>query len=159
MLIRLDPARRVLPVLLGAVTLASVAVLLVWDGFPGLFPAMAHDFLAAFSLAAIALAYLACQILRRPAGMELAKSILLAMAFLFWAANQFWPNLRPAMLFSDIAIALFVLDAYLVIAGWPQASPASSVARADAEPGKDRQACACSFLEGAPTCCRRSPAG
>ncbi len=60
--------------------------------------------------------------------MELAKAILLAAAFLFWAANQFWPNLPQATLFNDIAIALFVLDVFLVIVGWPRTSPDSSFA-------------------------------
>src|ERR1700691_3583472 len=107
MYIRLDRTRRVLPVILGVVPLAGVGVLFVWDAFPRLFPARSHDFLAAFSLAMIALAYLVYQMAHRPAWMEFAKAIMLAAAFLFWAANQLWPNLRQATLFNDIAIALF----------------------------------------------------
>jgi len=60
--------------------------------------------------------------------MEFLKAILLAVAFLFWAANQFWPDLPQATLFNDIAIALFVLDIFLVILGWPLTSPDSSFA-------------------------------
>ena len=52
----------------------------------------------------------------------MVKAILLAAAFLFWAANQYWPNLPEATLFNDIAIALFVLDVFLVMIGWPLAS-------------------------------------
>ncbi len=85
-------------------------------------------FLAAFSLAMIALAYLVYQIARRAAPLEASKAILLAAAFLFWAANQFWPDSPQATLFNDIAIALFVLDVFLVIAGWPRASEDSSFA-------------------------------
>ena len=88
---RLDRAHRVLPVFLGVVTLAGVAVLLVWDAAPRLFPARSHDFLAAYSLAMIAIAYLVYQIVHRPAPMEFAKAAMLAVAFLFWAANQLWP--------------------------------------------------------------------
>jgi hypothetical protein len=128
MYMRLDRAHRVLPVALGLVTLAGVAVLLVWDAVPRLFPAGSHDFLAAFSLAMIALAYLVYQIVHRPVAMEFAKAAMLAGAFLFWAANQFWPNLPQATLFNDIAIALFVFDVFLVIVGWPPASPDSSFA-------------------------------
>ena len=84
--------------------------------------------LAAFSLALIAVAYLAHQIARRPAPMELLKAVMLAVAFLFWAANQFWPDSPQATLFNDIAIALFVLDVFLVIAGWPRAAEDSSFA-------------------------------
>ncbi len=93
-------------------TLASVGVLFAWDADPALFPARAHDFLAAFPLAMIAFAYLVYQAAHRPARWKLVKAILLAIAFLFWAANQLWPNLRQATLFNDIAIALFVLDVF-----------------------------------------------
>jgi hypothetical protein len=104
---------------LGVVTLAGVLALFVWDAAPTMFPARSHDFLGAFPLAMIAAAYLAYQFAHRPNRMELAKAILLAAAFLFWAANQFWPNLPQAMLFNDIAIGLFVFDVFLVIVGWP----------------------------------------
>jgi hypothetical protein len=128
MLSRLDRSRRTLPVILGVVTLADVGVLLVWDAFPQLFPPKTHDFLAAYALALIALAYLVYQIAHRPARMELAKAILLATAFLFWSANQLWPDLPLATLFNDIAIALFVFDIFLIMVGWPASSPDSSFA-------------------------------
>jgi hypothetical protein len=110
------------------VTLAGVGALFVWDAFPRLFPAASHEFLAAFSLAMIAVAYLVYQVAHRPTRAEFAKAAMLAVAFLFWAANQFWPNSRQATLFNDIAIALFVLDVFLVMAGWPAASPDESFA-------------------------------
>jgi hypothetical protein len=53
---------------------------------------------------------------------------LLAIAFLFWAANQLWPGSAYATLFNDVAIALFVLDVFLVIVGWPATSPDESFA-------------------------------
>jgi hypothetical protein len=125
---RLDRTHRAVPVILGAITLAGVAILFVWDAFPRLFPAGSHDVLAAFPLVAIALAYLSYQIAHRPARMEFAKAAMLALAFLFWAANQLWPNLPQATLFNDIAIGLFVLDVFLVIIGWPATSPDESFA-------------------------------
>jgi hypothetical protein len=125
---RLDRAHRLLPVLLGVLTLADVAVLLVWDALPALFPPRAHDFLAAFSLALIAVAYLVYQNAHRPPPKEIFKAVLLAVAFLFWAANQLWPNLPQATLFNDIAIALFVFDVFLVMIGWPPSSPDESFA-------------------------------
>jgi uncharacterized membrane protein len=134
---RLDRAHRALPVILGIITLASVAVLAVWDVFPQLFPAGSHDSLAAFPLAMIAVAYLVYQTAHRPAPMELVKATLLAVAFLFWAANQFWPNLPQATLFNDVAIALFVLDVFLVMIGWPATSPDESFAETCVEPHKD----------------------
>jgi hypothetical protein len=125
---RLDRAHRALPVLLGVVTLAGVVILFVWDLFPRMFPARAHDVLAAFPLAMIAIAYLAYQGAHRPARLEVVKAVLLAIAFLFWAANQFWPDLPQATLFNDIAIGLFVLDVFLVMIGWPGTSPDESFA-------------------------------
>jgi hypothetical protein len=59
---RLAKSKRALPVILGVVTLADVAVLFAWDAFPLRFAARSHDFLAAFSLALIAVAYLGCYI-------------------------------------------------------------------------------------------------
>jgi hypothetical protein len=120
---RLDRAHRVIPVVLGVFTLMGVLVLFAWDILPELFPRRAHDALGAFPLALIAIAYLVYQIEHRPAFLELVKAILLAVAFLFWAANQFWPDLHQAVLFNDIAIGLFVLDVFLVIIGWPASSP------------------------------------
>ena len=126
MYIRLDRAHRALPMFLGVVTLASVGVLFTWDAFPRLFPANAQNVLGAFPLAMIALAYLAYQSAHRPPRKEVFKAVLLAVAFLFWAANQLWPDLPQATLYNDIAIALFVLDVFLVMIGWPAASPDES---------------------------------
>jgi hypothetical protein len=123
MSIRIAWDRRLLPAILCIVTLVSVGVLLLWDILPGLFPARAHNFLAAFPLALIACACLVYEAVRRPAPSELIKAILLACAFLFWAANQFWPGLRQATLFNDIAIGLFVFDVFLAVIGRPVSSP------------------------------------
>ena len=125
---RLDRAHRAFPSVLGAMTLVGVAVLLVCDIRPTLLPARVHDVLEAIPLAVIALAYLVYQSAHRPPARELTKAILLAVAFLFWAANQLWPGSRYAVLFNDFAIALFVLDVFLVIVGWPATSPDESFA-------------------------------
>jgi hypothetical protein len=134
---RLDRAHRAIPVILGVFTLATVGVLLLWDAAPSLFPAHAHDLLGALPLALIALAYLAYQLAHRPAPSELLKAILLAVAFLFWAANQYWPNLPQATIYNDIAIALFVLDVFLVIVGWPSGSLDESFGESMPEPAEN----------------------
>ena len=136
---RLDRAIRLISIALGAITLAGVIALFAWDAVPAIFPARSHDFLATFSLAMIAIAYLAYQVAHRPAPLEFAKAILLAAAFLFWAANQFWPNLPQATLFNDIAIGLFVFDIFLVIVGWPPASANSSFAETGGESRQEKQ--------------------
>jgi len=133
MKLRLDRSHRALPVALGAVALASVAALFMWDAMPTIFPSGAHDWLGAAGLALIAVAYLLYQSVYRPAATEVFKALLLATAFLFWAANQLWPDAAAATLFDDIAIGLFVLDVFLVIVGWPASSPDESVAEAYVE--------------------------
>ena len=119
---------KLFPPALGVVTLAAVVLLLVQDAFPRWFPAPSHEYLAAFSLAMIAIAYLIFQIAQRASIADLGKATVLGAAFLFWAANQFWPRLPAAVLFNDLAIALFVLDLFLVISGWPQAPERRSAA-------------------------------
>ena len=131
MYIRLDRAHRALPVTLGIVTLASVAILFLWDAAPRLFPPKSHDVIGAFALTMIAVAYLAYQVAHWPSNKDLAKAIMLAVAFVFWAANQLWPDSPRATLYNDIAIALFVLDVFLVIIGWPASSPDESFAETD----------------------------
>jgi hypothetical protein len=123
---RLNRARRIAPVILGIFTLVSVAVLLARDVVPTRFPANAHAVLGAFPLVMIAVTYLVYQSVHRPPWRELVKAILLAAAFALWAANQLWPNSAFATLWNDIAVALFVLDIFLVIVGWPATSPDES---------------------------------
>jgi hypothetical protein len=110
---------------LGILTLAAVGLLLLWDAWPALFPPRAHDVLGALPLGSIAVAYVVHQAIRRPAPMDLLKAMLLAAAFLLWAANQLWPDLPQATLFNDLAIALFVLDVFLVIIASPRSSTQS----------------------------------
>jgi hypothetical protein len=142
-----DHRRRLLPLILGAVTLADVMLLFIQDAAPRLFPAASHTLFAASSLAMIACAYLLFQAAHRPAAMEWAKAALLAAAFLFWAANQLWPNLPQASLFNDVAIGLFVLDVFLVIASRSPASKASSFAES-----AERPACRCDGSCGCAHC-------
>jgi hypothetical protein len=114
--------RNIVSTVLGVITLLCVALLLIWDVFPTLFPSRAHDFLGALPLALIAITYLLYQWLCRVSAAEFLKAALLAVAFLLWAANQFWPTAPYATLCNDVAIALFVLDVFLVIVGWPAAT-------------------------------------
>jgi hypothetical protein len=125
---RLDRAHRAAPAVLGTFTLLTVGVLLAWDIFPARFPAKAHDFLGALPLVMIAIAYLIYQSAHWPPFRELVKAIMLAAAFMFWAANQLWPEAGLATLWNDIAITLFVLDVFLVMIGWPATSPDESFA-------------------------------
>jgi hypothetical protein len=126
MYLRLDRAHRAVSVVLGVITLVVVAAVLFSDAFPQVLPGRGHDRLAAASLAMIAFSYLVYQAAHRPGWKEWVKAILLAAAFVFWAANQAWPDTRQAILLNDMAIALFVLDVFLVMVGWPSGSPDES---------------------------------
>ena len=121
MISRLNSSSRTFPLILGGITLAGVAGLLLQDAFPQTLSSFSHKYLEAFALAGIAAAYLLYQALHWPRPAEMVKAILLAIAFLFWAANQVWPNAGQATLLNDLAIGLFVLDVVLVMAGWPAA--------------------------------------
>jgi hypothetical protein len=111
---------RALPMGLALLTVATLAPLLVWDAFPLLFPAGAHDVLAALPLALVALAFAVHQGFRRPTRIEFAKTVLLVLAFLFWGANQLWPEHPLATLFNDVAIVGFVVDVVLAVVPWPR---------------------------------------
>jgi hypothetical protein len=141
-------AGRLLSLILGILTLAAVVLLFIVDAAPRLLPAGSHDSLAAFSLAMTACAYVVFQMVRHRALAELVKTILLAAAFLFWAANQIWTNLPQASLFNDIAIGLFVLDVFFVIAGWPSGA-SDSVLDDCCEGSVHRCSCGCA-------CCDRA---
>jgi hypothetical protein len=127
-----------LPAIMGVVTLFSVVLLLVWDVFPGLFASDAHNLLGALPLALIALAYLVFQTVRRPERAEALKAVLLAIAFLFWAANQFWPESPRSTLYNDLAIALFVLDVFFALVGWPSGSADESFAESYTETTQEK---------------------
>src|SRR5450631_3867742 len=130
---RLDRAQRALPVALGVITFISIVLLFAWDANSNLFSGHLHAVLEAFSLAGIAVAYPLYQSAHRPQRAEWIKAIMLAVAFLFWAANQIWPDPKQALLFNDFAIALFVLDIFLVMIGWPKASQDESFAEVHAQ--------------------------
>src|SRR5438105_2815760 len=114
---------RIVPTILGAFTLAAAGLVLVVDFRPVPLARRQHDLLGALPLALIAIAYLLHQSVLRPAPKELLKTILVAVAFLFWAANQACAEPFWAMAFGDLAIAFFVLDVFLVIVGWPPTPP------------------------------------
>jgi hypothetical protein len=102
--------------------MVAIGALLARDAFPAAFPAHVQRLLAALPLVLVALSYLVYQGLRQPGPRELLKAVLLAAAFMFWAANQLMPQSLAATLFNDIAIVLFALDVFLVMVGWPRRS-------------------------------------
>ncbi len=116
------PGRTTIPTAFAGITLASVGVLLAFDAWPRKFAAEAHDSLAAVPLLLIAIAYLVYQGVRRASPAEWRRAVIVALAFVFWAANQLCADHHLATLCNDLAIALFVLDLCLVIVARPPES-------------------------------------
>jgi hypothetical protein len=114
---------RTIPPTVAALTVLTLVPLLIWDASPQVFPDRAHDALAALPLALIGVACLLHSLVRRSPLPDLLKSCALAAAFFFWAANQLWPEHPRATVFNDIAVALFVVDVFLAIVGWPTTGP------------------------------------
>lgn len=131
---RLATMKRAAPAFVGAITMLLVLGLLAGDVLPAIVSRSVRDLLGTLSLTLIAIAYLMYEVIRRPSAAELVKAVLLAIAFLSWAASQFWPASRMAPLFNDIAIGLFVLDVFLVIVGWPSSSPDEAFAETFVQP-------------------------
>jgi hypothetical protein len=112
---------------LGLVTLAAVGLLLLWDLAPARFPPNSHDALSALALALIAFAAIAHRFERSWRWDELARTLLLAAAFLCWSANQLWPAHPRATLLNDLAVALFVIDVWWTIASRQPAASAAAM--------------------------------
>ena len=99
-------------------SLASAAVLLVLDEAPGFLQGRIRGVVSATPLLAIGAAFLAAQIVLRPAPAELVKRILLSVAFLLWGANALFSEYVWAALLNDAAIVLFVIDLALITRGY-----------------------------------------
>ena len=128
----MSAALRALPTGVGVLTLLTVAVLLIGDASPQLLSARAHDILAALPLVLVAIAYVLLQGVRGARPTDWAKALIVSLAFLFWAANQIWADRTTATLFNDVAIALFVLDVFLVLIGWPSGPRSDAAGESDA---------------------------
>ena len=108
------PVRAVTVLLIGAALVGSL-VLLVLDAWAGFRESDARRVISAIPLVAIALACLAFHATWTPSPLDLLKRVLLSAAFLFWAANQLFPDEGWAPVANDVAIALFVLDLGLIL--------------------------------------------
>jgi integral membrane sensor domain MASE1 len=99
----------------GLLALLALVPLLFWYALPDAFPSRAHGPLAALPLALAALVGLIPAVRGGRTRAEWAKAVVLAAAFLFWAANQLVPEGTLATVLNDVAVALFVVDVFLAI--------------------------------------------
>ncbi|HSY22057.1 MAG TPA: hypothetical protein VK841_08090 [Polyangiaceae bacterium] len=130
-----------MPLAIGSIAMLSLIPLLAWDAAPARFPSGSHDVFGAGPLFAIAVAYFAQQLAQRPPLGGWVRAGIVVVAFVAWAANQYFPNDGLATLWNDIAIALFVIDIFLSIAKapssgvtWPAPEASSNANDAPREP-------------------------
>jgi hypothetical protein len=123
-------ALQAIPTAFGVLTVISVGVLLARDAVPHLFSVGARDFVAALPLVLVATTYLIYRVVRRGPPLEWAKTVLLVLAFLFWAANLLCADRDLARLFNDIAVSAFVVDGLLIMFS---SRPGSTFGEGDAE--------------------------
>ena len=74
-----------------------------------------HTYLRSLVLALAGFGYALFQLYVRPSREILLKRLVLAAAFVLWAAEQLVPPGRLTLLLDDAAIAAFVLDLFWVI--------------------------------------------
>ena len=103
--------------LLAMLALALAAILVILDFTTGFLESPAHQVISAAPLAMIAVAHLVHQAIKHPSLLETLKAMVLAAAFLLWAAYQLLPGFPHVAVFNDLAIGLFVVDVVLVIVG------------------------------------------
>ena len=123
-------AQRAIPTILGAVNSSMLPSCWCGTHFRRFFPLAATTFWLPFAGRDCARIHHVS--VGAPPRAGFVKAALLAAAFLFWAANQFWPDSKQATLWNYVAIALFVLDVFLVMIGWPAASGDESFAQTHA---------------------------
>jgi hypothetical protein len=95
--------------------IASV-LLLANDAFPSFLP-LKHSETSALPLLLIGAAYVCLQPVVRPGVWELAKRLLLALAFILWGFVQLLPENEITAVLGDLVIALFVVDLFWIVRG------------------------------------------
>ena len=73
---------------------------------------LAHAWLSALPLALAGLAFALLQFRLKPDRVTLAKRLLLAAAFIFWAIDQLLPPGPLAIFIGDAVISAYVIDLY-----------------------------------------------
>jgi hypothetical protein len=107
--------------------LLGAAVLVAANQFV---PANVHPYLGSFPLALAGIGYSLLQIHLRPPRATLWKRLVLAAAFLLWAAVQFVPPGPLNVFLGDVVIAAYVVDLLLMMED-QMSHPASPSTRPD----------------------------
>ena len=98
------------------VAVISSVLLLANDAFPSFLP-LRHSQTSALPLLLIGAAYVCLQPVVRPGVWELAKRLLLALAFILWGIVQLLPASETTAVLGDLVIALFVVDLFWIVKG------------------------------------------
>jgi hypothetical protein len=84
-----------------------------------------HAYLSSFPLALAGLGYILLQIHLKPARGTMVKRLVLAAAFVLWAAIQFLPPGRLNVFLGDVVIAAYVVDLYWIMQDQQRALPST----------------------------------
>ena len=87
----------------------------------------AHAWLSSLPLALAGLAFALLQVLLKPTRGTLFRRLLLAAAFVAWAADQLLPAGYLATVVGDAVISAYVLDLYWMMRGEQEARKTESV--------------------------------
>lgn len=101
---------RSLTAALTILAILSCALLVVANAVPLVMGALGHMPLSAAPLIFIGTAYMALQLVLRPALKELLQRLLLGLAFVLWGVDQLLPSSVLAAVLGDVVIILFVVD-------------------------------------------------
>jgi len=108
--------------ILAKCALLGAGVLLVLNPFV---PADVHAYLSSLPLALAGLGYILLQVHSKPSVGTLWKRLVLAAAFLLWAAVQFLSPGRLSVFLGDVVIAAYVVDVYWIMQDQQQALPST----------------------------------
>ena len=88
-------------------------------------PAELHAYLSSFPLALAGLGYILLQVHLKPPRGTLLKRLVLAAAFLLWAAVQFLSPGRVSVFLGDVVIAAYVVDLFWIMQDQQRALPST----------------------------------
>ena len=86
-------------------------------------PAQTHAYISSLPLALAGLGYTLLQFRVKPSPRLLLKRLLLAAAFLLWAAVQLLPAGRLSVFLGDAVIAAYVLDLFWMMRDQQRGEP------------------------------------
>lgn len=107
---------RLLSILLFLAALVSIPVMLLSDAIRHYKFTSTHQHVAAIPLVLIGLSYISLQLSARRTRAEMAKGLLLGIAFVLWGIEQLLPQTPLVTVIDSVVVTIFVIDLSLIIA-------------------------------------------